>query len=501
MRARALARARVAAGVLLALGWLGGLTPVSAQSDGRTPGQRIEALEQEFASLREQATVLPAMTAAAQDLEARLAVLETQLAELARRDTALPDALDTLDAVEARLAEVATEVASLRGRVADAERPGVSASGGSVEHSGGFRWSTADGQYRLQLSGYVQPRYELRAAAGEVDTSTLRLRRARLTVAGQSGEALTFKLVLSAPGSPPLLEYYGDYAVHEAVNVRFGQYKTHWTRAFLTSSTRLAFPELAAAIDDLRYDRDIQIGVHGQLLGQRLGYYLGVGNGAGKNRLDDNLDKAVTARLDAVILGQRFAYGYGDIARTERPALMLGAGVVRDAAPAPAQIGALAVVNDVDGDGTADDVARVSVSADAALRYRGLDLTVEAVWRWEDTEQLLRAPGNEMLLAAVGDRPTRRGVTVEASYLLPRDVLVGARASYGELSFLGAGDRSSRLPATDERVEIDALVQLYRGGRRFLGLTYTLRDDRGARAGAPEPDINHRLIAEAQILF
>lgn len=503
-------RKRMAA--CIALAWLflaGALSPARAQvSDTDDLARRLERLERDVEALRERATAVPTAIEAIQDLEARLAVLEQQLGALQRQEQALPDAVNRFDELDARVRLMAGELATLRGRTARLERPGARSGTedeiARVTHQHGFRWRSADGRHGLRLSGYVQPRYQLDLAR-ELERSTLRLRRARLSLAGHVGsEQMSFALQLSGTGEPALLDYFLEYAVSDAFAVRVGQYKTPFTRAFWTSSTRLAFLERARAVDELRYDRDVQIGVRGRLLGERLGYYLGVGNGAGMNRLDDNLDKAVTARIDGVIIGERVDYGHGDIARTPAPVLMLGAGVVRDAVPLPERVGDIATTSDIDGDGERDDAPVLSASVDALFRYRGLDIALEALGRRERTGPFLLHPGNATLLAALGGQGTRRTYLAGAgqvTYVLPRDVLIGARLGVSRLAFLGVGGRASALPPADRLIEASGLVQLYRNGSRLVGLMYSAYRYGGARGNAPVPSVMHQIVAEAQLAF
>ena len=493
---------------ILSVAWLvSTAVPSTVWAQGATGaealGQRVEALENELSALRERAVQVPTMGEAIQHLSARLAALEQDLGLLVRQQRAIPDAIGVLDELQARIRTLEAELEGLRTQLAHLEQawePPAAQAAGATTYENGFAWSTADGLSAIRVSGSMQAQHRLGLAGGDIEESTFLLRRARLAVSGHVGsEKMRYRLLLSALREPALLDFYVDYALPANLAVRFGQYKTPLTRSFTTSSTRLAFVERPLTIDAFRYDWDVQLGLHGTLADERLGFYVGLGNGAGPNQLDDNLQVAVTARADAAILGKRFAPAYGDIARTATPTLMVGTGLVYDAAPMPAQVGDITVVADADGDGEADDVRVLSASIDAVFRYRGLEVVVEAVGRREDTRAILDHPGNDALRTAVGVRRTHLGVVGQITQVLPRNLLIGGRAGYTQLPYLGLGGRASRRPLAEHVLALDALAQLYRGDRRMLSVMYSLHDYGGA--AEPAIDLAHRVIVEAQLVF
>lgn len=493
---------------ILSVAWLvstAAPSMVSAQGaiGAEALAQRVAVLENELSALRERAVQVPTMGETIQHLSARLAALEEELGLLARQEQAIPDAMGVLDELQARMRTLEAELEGLRTQLAHLEQawePASARAAGPVTHENGFAWATADGRNAIRLSGYMQAHHRLVLADGDIEESMFLLRRARLDVSGHVGsEKMRYKLLLSALREPALLDFYADYALSESLAVRFGQYKTPLTRSFITSSTQLAFVERSLTIDAFRYDWDVQLGMHGTLADERLGFYVGLGNGAGPNQPDDNLQVALTARADAVILGQRFAPAYGDIARTATPTLMVGTGLVYDASSMPGSVGEISVDNDADGDGDGDDVRVLSASIDAAFRYRGLEVVVEAVGRREDTRAIFDLAGNAALRAAVGVRRTHLGVVGQITQVLPRNILIGGRVGYAQLPFLGLAGRPIGRSAAEHVLELDALAQLYRGDRRMLSVMYSMHDYGGTTD--PTIDLAHRVIMEAQIVF
>jgi hypothetical protein len=497
----------VAVGLLLVASWVAQAGDAHAQP--KTVSDQLGELGKAVSDLREQTVQIPTLAAAVQELSGRVSELERRLFELERGQASIPDAVATLDTLRGQVEVLERELEGLRTELANIEQsPARASSGGGVAYQDKFSFSTADQRFAIAFSGYLHTRYELASQDGEIDASTLRIRRARVGLAGHLGSPrIKYKLLISAIRDKPLLDYYMDYQVQDWLTVRVGQYKTQFTREFITSSSKLAFLEAPVAVDLLRYDRDIQVGVYGEVLGRRIGYYLGVGNGAGLAKVNDNLDMSISARADVVALGERFKYGHGDTARTSVPTLMLGAGLVHDLTPMPAQVGGIAVNTDVDGDGDIDNVRAISASADAAFRYRGLEAIVEAVFRKETYGTILEHVDNAALAAALGDGDhDYLDVYGQVTYVLPVELrsyhlLVGGRVGRSEVPFLGLGGRSSNLPQGEHVFEADALVQLYNGaGYRFLGLMVS-RHDYSAFDADTEGLTRYRVILESQLKF
>ena len=478
------------------------IAPSPAWAQGTPARPSLQDLQKDLDELREKTVQVPTLAAAVEELSARLAVLERQLAEREQGQTAIPDAITRIDGLDERVKKLANDIDALRTALAGVEQPWApeSSGGGGVTYNNGFAWKTADGDYSLKLNAWLFMRQQTRISGGDIEEATFRIREARVGASGRLGtQNLDYKLLLSGLRDSALLEFYLDYAIRDELVIRAGQYKTQFTRAFTTSSTLSDFHELARAVDGYRYDRDIQVGLHGHLAGKRFGYHLAVGNGAGPNARNDNLDVDATLRVDAVVLGERFAYSYGDLKRTATPTLMVGAGVVHDLVAMPDQVDGVdgAIDTDVDGNGTRDNVRVFSASVDAIFRFRGWEAAVEGVLRNEAFGSILRDPDNAGLLAAVGERGRRLylGVNGQVSRILPHDILVAARAGYSRQPFLGLSGRASAIPESDHLLELDALVQLYNDvGYRFVGLMYSYnRHDDDSVAD------DHRLFLQAQL--
>jgi hypothetical protein len=483
------------------------------RADTAALADRIEALEKDLASLKEAAVQVPTLSATAQELSGQLEQLKQRLATMEGQQKSIPDAVAVLDklvldvrAVEQRLASLETEVAGLG-------QPTAGGGGGGVVHSAkGFGWTTADGTAGISIRGFVQPRYELTVNEDfdGVDRNSFRLRRTRLGVDGFFDDReVTWGLLLEPTRSSPLMQYWANYKFHDWLAVRVGQWRVPFTRSQLSPSWKLAFPERAQLIEDYKYDRDIQVGVNGRFSDDRFGYQAVVGNGAGKNRLNDNIDVQVSGRFDAVVTGDRFGLGYGDIQGEAEQALMVGVSAVHDLSAVPDSIDGVDLDPvDVDADGDRDNVRVVSASADVTFRHRGLEVAVEGVMRYEDWGTILegQAKSGADLADIVGTESGRTYLGAFAQVtkmVIPKQLLAGARVAWGDVPFLGLADRPSHLEIGKTRLELAAVAQLYdKRGFRSLGVQYSYTDFADFYNGADAlRDKTHTFIAEWQLRF
>ncbi|HUH03384.1 MAG TPA: porin [Kofleriaceae bacterium] len=490
-----------------------GATMASAQR--RSPAeleQQIAAIEKQLAELAEAAVQVPTVAEGVRSLSEQLAVLKQRVDTLSTEQRSIPDAIAVLDELSQRTGTLESEVAALRTRVAGLDQPSVGAAsgGGGVRYDRGFVISTDDGAYSLTLDGYMQTRYQLVVDEdwGDIISQGLRIRRARLGASGTIvSPNLSFRVLTELTATPPLMDYYLTYQVWPELGVRAGQYKVWFSRNYITSSTRLILPERQAAVESFRYDRDAQVGLLGELASERISYYVGIGNGGGLNQRNDNIDILVLARADVAILGERIGYDYGDLIRSSSPRLTVGAAVIHDLVAVPDEIGGFALVTDVDGMDGRDNVQVISATADAVLRYRGIEVSLEWLLRREDWGTILEGQANPGadLADVVGTESTRthHAVAGHVAYAVrPEQLLVAVGASYGDVPFLGIGGLPSELELGRQRLELDGVVQLYDAKGRLLGLQYTLTDFGELYDPADaSADTTHRLILEAQLKF
>lgn len=496
---------RLALTVLAVLGLVvAGAHSAAAQPAG-TLADRVEQLEKKLAALEKEAVAVPTMAAAVEELTEKLALVQQELATLRREQKSIPDTIDVVDDLTLRVQALEREAEGLRTRIADVEQPGADAAGGGgIRYDGGVILETSDGRFGVRLNAYAQARYHVLFSDGDLEEDTFSIRRARIGLSGNlGGDRLTWKLLFDTVDSPVARDVVIGYRFFDWLQLQAGQYKTQYTRNYISSSWRLMFPDRTLPLDVLRYGRDIGVGVAGEVLDGRLRYFAGVENGGGSGMLNDNLDVKVTGRIDAAVLGAWIPYGYADLQRSGEPRLSVGGGVVHDLRRVPDTVSVaggdpIDVNVDVDGDGHDDNVRVVSASADAIFRYRGLEVAVEGYLRHERWGTIVA--GNPDLAAASGSSAEDRtylGIQGQAGYFVWRQLLVAGRFAAGEVPFLGVGGRSSSILTGDTVYEADGLVQLYHGHAwRWIGLMYSYFDF-GGTGGAPDKE--HRLLLEGQI--
>ena len=147
----------------------------------------------------------------------------------------------------------------------------------------------------VRLSGYIQAREVYQSKIG----LTSSINRARLAASGAVVEALNWRIqgefrtgsVGTGRASVSLQDAYLRYNPG-SWSLQIGQFKTPFTREFITSLADLETADRATAVDSLAPKRDI--GLMGEYTYRRVSLWAGVFNGEGQN---------VTANTDSTLLG------------------------------------------------------------------------------------------------------------------------------------------------------------------------------------------------------
>ena len=197
---------------------------------------------------------------------------------------------------------------------------------------------TADDSASLNIRARIQVRSTLVDNTNDVaDLLEVSIRRARLVFQGNaSGPSLTYYLQLSfsnldneADLRLPLRDAYVTWSPVRDVNVRVGQMKVPFSRQRLASSSALQLVDRSIVVTELNLDRDVGIQVFSRdLFGvNKVGYSLGLFGGEGRNRLGRAIGLLYTGRIEAWPLGPFDDLVEGDIERSDRPRLAVGANV------------------------------------------------------------------------------------------------------------------------------------------------------------------------------
>ncbi len=164
---------------------------------------------------------------------------------------------------------------------------------------GHFYIQTADGEFQMQPSGYLQLDY--RAYSGETAAvNTFVLRRARLGAQGRMGRNVEFKLEGDfVDGKTALREASLNIASSRPLQFKFGQFKEPFSQELLTNDSDLVFVERSLAANILMGGSPFTPGfaVHGDLIGGALQYSMGAFNGRGSLGASDSSTPEAAFRL------------------------------------------------------------------------------------------------------------------------------------------------------------------------------------------------------------
>lgn len=181
--------------------------------------------------------------------------------------------------------------------------------------------------HALQLSGYMQFRYQNFEVAGK--NSGFDIRRARLDLKALVTSNLTLRFQTDFAGSARILDAYAEYKPASFFVLTMGQFKVPFSLENLASSNKLDFIDRSQAVEALvargqdvignQNGRDIGVQVGGTFLTignfNRLEYKIGVFNGTGINSSDLNGAKDFAGRLVAqplknLFIGGNYYYGW-----------------------------------------------------------------------------------------------------------------------------------------------------------------------------------------------
>lgn len=437
---------------------------------------------------------------AAQDVDAKLVQIQQQVEQLERTRQATDDLrkkVEDLESASARAAKLSVSVAGTD--------EGEGGSGGHDKD--GHYVRSDDGLFLLRPSGRIQARYEgalSEGAPGEPDPnrSTFLVRRAKLTARGHFlGPRWKYRLQMELGGASPcsagapvrcpyLEDAYIEWWMTPKVALRAGQYKVPFGFQRTMSSGGYEFVERSAAMNAFDLDRDLGLWVVGQPLDGRLQCQVGVMNGAGRNRPDDNIDKAYVARIVAQPLG-KLPEQEGDAAASTAPLVSVGGAAHYNLAPTDVRQRDPNANDDVDADGRIDNVAILQLGGEARILFRGAALQGEVFWRREDPGVVAR------------DRTFRGGYLQASYFVLPGSLQVGARGGSSYASLYGH-KLAERLAAGSRNDELSGVVGWYvRGHDLKLQADYSYLVDRSVTegTGASFDRTSQRVRVQMQLAF
>ncbi|HWR20651.1 MAG TPA: porin [Verrucomicrobiae bacterium] len=209
-------------------------------------------------------------------------------------------------------------------RVMEVEKKAADAAASSLltgyEGGKGFFLKSADDQFRLNLSGYVQnwmqvegakedehfPAASVAAGNARHDASTFKMRRARIILSGTIYKDFGFHIepeLVSGGQGTRLEAAFATYTYAPWAKVKVGQFRDMYSLEMATASQDLDFAERAVAVRALAPDLQMGLMFSGNLkLANVLPVYYGLGifNGCGRVdqcSIDNDGDKEFTGRF------------------------------------------------------------------------------------------------------------------------------------------------------------------------------------------------------------
>jgi hypothetical protein len=195
----------------------------------------------------------------------------------------------------------------------------------------GFILRSPDDNFRLNIGGWLQPRYEYTDRSGDADNlSSFFMRRVRLDLRGNVFTPdLTFRVMSEFARTANLRDGWINYEFDPKLQTRFGQYTVpfQWHRYVGPRRQHFAERSLVSETFGFPQGRDIGVGLHGANPAQTFAYAVGLFDGAGRNiELSDSSGNMASGRIGYALLGT-VPREESDLAWSESPMLAIGAGL------------------------------------------------------------------------------------------------------------------------------------------------------------------------------
>ncbi len=157
------------------------------------------------------------------------------------------------------------------------------------------------GSSHISLHGYSWLRADSQTTVGDETDLKATIPVARLFTTGELVDSKLgfFAQFEFAGDQPELLDLFAEWHFSEAAILRLGQFRTPYSRAYITPLTNLELPTRGLVIDRFNLGRDTGAMLSGGLAAGLLHYDLAVVNGAEINDLAENRDSpSVIARTE-----------------------------------------------------------------------------------------------------------------------------------------------------------------------------------------------------------
>lgn len=297
----------------------------------------------------------------------------------------------------------------------------------------GFFVRDQDDLFLLRIGARTQIRYTYKGRdkrgstidageQGDSDQSYMEIERMRLSLAGHVLDPrleyfFQWDADSDGAGGMRLLDALAAYqVVEEKLKVGAGQFKAHFLRQEINSSSKQQMVDRAISNEWFNIDRVIGLWAEGNPTGSTY-YAVGVNNGfRSYNRsINQGIDHipAFTAKFDCALLGEWEKYSESDLKRRQDPYLSLGVSGTTDAN------------NGTDGN-TDPEYKVYQAGVDTTFKYMGFSIFGEYVGRWLDYDRDPTATDPDIVNGA---SVYSHGFNVQGGYMLTEFLEATARCS------------------------------------------------------------------------
>ncbi len=253
-----------------------------------------------------------------------------------------------------------------------------------------FSLEASNDEFHLDITGWIQPRYEFQDLPSSEDTSSFYMRRVRLDVRGDVYEDFSFRVMSEFARDANLRDAWVNYRHDPLVQIRMGQFTVPFQWHRYVGPRRQHFAERGVPSETFgaASGRDIGVMLHGVNRVRTWGYGVGLFNGEGRNRAgSDSKGNMASGRVTLAALGE-LPRAETDYLHSAEPSLTFGAGV-QGATKNEAREWDLrrsVIANDDAQNRRAD---WITGTLDASFRWRGFSAATDGYLRAVDPD----APG------------------------------------------------------------------------------------------------------------
>jgi phosphate-selective porin OprO and OprP len=211
---------------------------------------------------------------------------------------------------------------------ANAAKPVLTTPGIEIGYKKGAYLKTKDNRFSVKLNVGVEPYFTFDSNDEKSDTTTFRLRRARVYLKGNVAYPwLKYSTQITLEGgSAGLRDAFLKSTYLKWLQPQIGQFKVPFDREFLDSGFDLELLERSIASSMFSLQRDIGLQLGGSLMHSHLNYKVGIFNGSGANQNNVNTDYMYVGRLVWMPF-DKLGYSQSAVNNPKKPRLAIGLGL------------------------------------------------------------------------------------------------------------------------------------------------------------------------------